>query len=436
MASPSIALSVARPAFARYIGAYIGSFTTTTVIAAGDIVLSTELEDAGYDEDDALKDVYWLGTSGNNVDVIGRVKSYDSADSSLLLTNTLAAEAGTTTFELYKYDPTMLRDALNDAADYCYPTLHQRIVDRSLTPYPNRTLYTLPSTIRNIRQVWLEPRIAAGTYPENIVHTLDCDLEGSTISTDWTASSATVSYESETTSPDNFMVFAGDQSGKMIVTSGNTGYVYLSVPSPTNYVGEEINVSVWVYAHTLNSTSSVKAAIRTDSGSWTVGAAHAGAGWERLTVSLADHTITTSIHVGIELIAVGSDQVCYWDELVATAGVPDALRLYGEPLLRWRSGGDGTIKLPPSLDASYQIALVGTAPLTSFTTQSTTMEINNGPHAYKLYAAAAMLFFQQDIDQLGSDELNAAQRRETHYRNRYEAMTGAMAMPPLMKAPV
>lgn len=435
MATPSIALSVARPEFARFIGAYIGSFTTTTDIAAGDIVISTELIDAGFDEDDSLKDTYFLCTSGDNLDTFGRVKNYDGQDGSLHLTNAMVVQSGSATFELYKYDPTMLRDALNDAASQQFPSLHKRVTDRSLLPHPNQTLYSLPSTIRNVRQVWLEPRIGAATMADNIVSSLDCDLEGSTISDDWTAASATIAYETDTSSPDNLIVFAGNQAGKMTVSSGSTGQAYLTVPSPTGYVGKELHVTVWVYADGLNSTSTVKAAIRTDAGSWTVGTAHAGEGLERLEVTLTDHTIATSIDVGLQLDAVGADQVVYWDELILTAGTMDPVRPYGTPLLDWNYSGN-ELKLPEGLTAAYQLALVGVAPLESFTTQASTMTLNRGPHVNRLYAAAAALFFQQDIDQLGTDELNAAQRRETHYRNRVESLSGHMAMPALMKAPV
>lgn len=435
MSTPSIALSSARPQFGRMIGAYIGSFTTTTNIAAGRIIISTELLDAGFDEDDMLKDAYFVITSGNNLDEVGRVRAHESIDSSLHVTNTLASESGSVTFELYKYDPTMLRDMLNDAAYQTYPALHKRVIDRSLTPFPQQTLYTLPSTIRNVQQVWLERRIEAGDYAENVVKGLDCDLEGTTISDDWTAASATIAYESETTDPDNFLVFSGEQSGKMTVSSGATGQAYLTVASPTSYVGQELNWTIWVYFDSPSSTSSVKAAIRTDAGSWTVGTAHAGNGWERLEVNLTDHTITTSIHVGLQLDAVSSDQVAYFDEGVLTAGISDPVRPYGTPLLNWRLSGY-ELKLPEGLDTGHQLALVGTAPLEQFTNQASTMTLNAGPHAQRLFVTAAWLFFQQDIDQLGSDELNAAQRRETHWRNRVDSLVGHMPMPSMLRAPV
>ena len=53
-----------------------------------------------------------------------------------------------------------------------------------------------------------------------------------------------------------------------------------------------------------------------------------------------------------------------------------------------------------------------------------------------LYAHAAMLWFQQDLDQLDTADLNAAQRRYTHFRNLAEQGRGAMAPMPLLKGAI
>ncbi len=50
----------------------------------------------------------------------------------------------------------------------------------------------------------------------------------------------------------------------------------MTVPSGTNYVGEEINVGIWVYSRTA---SRVSAAIQLDSSSVSVGSTHSGLGW-------------------------------------------------------------------------------------------------------------------------------------------------------------
>ena len=48
-------LSAILPKFGRRVGAYIGSFTTTTAIAANTSVVSTELTDLGFTDDDVRK---------------------------------------------------------------------------------------------------------------------------------------------------------------------------------------------------------------------------------------------------------------------------------------------------------------------------------------------------------------------------------------------
>jgi hypothetical protein len=60
------------PQFGRYIGAFIGSFNTTTAIAANTSVVSTELTDSGFNNDDALIDTFIKITSANNDDAVRR----------------------------------------------------------------------------------------------------------------------------------------------------------------------------------------------------------------------------------------------------------------------------------------------------------------------------------------------------------------------------
>ena len=59
------------PQFGRAIGAFIGSFTTTTAIAANTSVVSTQLTDSGFNNDDALNDTFIKITSQNNNDTVG-----------------------------------------------------------------------------------------------------------------------------------------------------------------------------------------------------------------------------------------------------------------------------------------------------------------------------------------------------------------------------
>ena len=70
--------------------------------------------------------------------------------------------------------------------------------------------------------------------------------------------------------------------------------------------------------------------------------------------------------------------------------------------------------------------------LSELSTGSSTMEIE-GDQLRLLYATAAMLWFQQDIDQLDDTEFQIAQRRFGHFRNMANASTGSMAPMALYK---
>ena len=86
-------LNTMLPAFGRTIGAFIGSFTTTTAIAANTSVVSTELTDSGFNNDDSLNDTFIKITSANNDDTVRRVTDYTASSGTMLViisTNMLA----------------------------------------------------------------------------------------------------------------------------------------------------------------------------------------------------------------------------------------------------------------------------------------------------------------------------------------------------------
>jgi hypothetical protein len=207
------------PGFARYIGAFVGSFTTTTNIAGNTSLISTSLTDTGFNNDDALNDTFARITSGNNDETVRLVTDYTASTGALTLSGTnLTADSGSATFEIYRYDPSQLKDMLNDAREDVFPRLYKEVNDLSLTLAGHQYRYARPTSIRKgfVRQIFEEPRIDAKSFANNIVQTLNCDFETWTDSTtpaDWVNSNFTsISQESETTAPDNYMVFAGTNS--------------------------------------------------------------------------------------------------------------------------------------------------------------------------------------------------------------------------------
>ena len=432
---PTTTLDTMLPEFGRYIGAFLGSFTTTTAIGATGsltVVISTELKDFGFTSDDALNDTFIKITSANNDDTVRRVTDYTASSGTITISGTdLTSDSSTqATFEIYRYDPDQLRDTLNDARLEVFPRLYKEINDRTLTLAGHQDKYARPTSIRQgfVRQIYEEPRIDAKSFANNIVSTLNCDFESSTIGDDWTASYITLAAEAETTSPDNWMVFSGTQSGKCTVTASQTATLLMTVPSGTNYVGEEINVGIWVYSRTA---SRVSAAIQLDSSSVSVGDTHSGGGWERLTHTLVADGVSSSIKVGVSVTS-GTAFVFYADEIIATSGQSELPQPIGSPIMGWREETDNIIIHGHKTSADRQLRVRGMGLLSSVSSGSDTMEIEYDQLRI-LYAHGAMLWFQQDIDQLDTADLNAAQIRYRHYRSLAEQGRGAMAPMPLLK---
>jgi hypothetical protein len=284
-----------------------------------------------------------------------------------------------------------------------------------------------------VRQVFEETRIDANSYGNNIVGTLNCDFEewsNSTTPADWVNSNFTsITQEEETTSPDNYMVFSGSYSAQFQVAAGSVNTALLTVPSGTNYKGEEINVGVWVYSRTA---SRVSAAIQIDSDTISTGTTHSGGGWERLTHTLVATDLGTSIKVGLHVTSASDAFVFYADEIIATSGQSEIPQPLGSPIMGWREETDNIVIHGIRSDNNYQLRVRGMAPLSSVSSGSDTMEIE-GDQLRLLFSYAAMLWFQQDIDQLDDTEFQIAQRRFGHFRNMAATSKGRMAPITLLK---
>jgi len=417
-------LNTMLPQFARFIGAYIGSFSTTTNIGSDTSVISTGLRDAGFTDNDSLNDAFIRINGSNNSDVRRMISDYTGSTGAIAVTGTsLSAESGSVTFELYRYDVDQLADALNDAREEAFPTLYSEVFDRTLTARGSQHDYARPTSIQSgfVTSIWQEPHVFAKTFGDNIAGTLDCDLEESGTD-DWTVSNGTLTKEAETTSPDNFMVFDGQRSGKLIPSASAVCTAYLTDPNPANYDGEEVNVSFWAYSKTA---SRLSAAIKVDSGSATTGTTHSGGGWERLTVSATIGDPSSSISYG-PYITAGAAFACYFDEVIAIAGPSEPPRSESQLIGTWEERGDNLYIRGCISDRN--LLVIGQGLLSSVSSGTDTMEIA-GQQLSRLYTYAAAAFLQGDIDQLDESALNAAQRRWRHYYARALDGYGAMAPP-------
>ena len=418
----------------RRVGAYIGSFTTTTAIAANTSVVSTELTDLGFTDDDVLNDSFIKITSGNNLNEVRLVSDYTASSGTITVTGTALTSDSSTqaTFEIYRYDPDQLRDAINDAANQAFPALFKRIDDRTHTVAPGQARYERPSSIEPgyIRQVYIVPKIESKTFAENIINDQNCDMEvSSSALTNWTDSAnITAAVEADTTSPNNFMVYRGQRSAKLTCAASSTGTFTLSVTDPTNYESEELNFSIWVYSKYADLVSPM---VQIDSDSVVTGTAHSGNGWQRLTVSTTSSNVGSTIKVGLSFASNGSIYTVYADEAILTSGPSEIPKGFESVIFDWTEEGDYLTFLtaPPS---HYNLHVVGCGALETLTAGADTITLE--PHRVNLLLDyAALTFFEGELDQTSAEDQNAILRQITHYRNKTQNGRGEMVAPSLKK---
>ena len=424
-------LNTMLPEFGRFIGAYIGTFSTTTNITTSTALISTGLT-SYFEDNDQLNDTFAYIKGTNNNGVSRSVLDHTGSTGALDLRGVnLASESGSVDFDLYRYDPAQMINSLNDARQASFPTLYNTVYDRPLYGVPPQRNYPRPTSIEPgyVRKLFIEKRLDANSFGDNIAKSKAIDFEDSL--SDWSTSNITLSAEADTNEPSNKMVLAGDQSGKHVVGASSIGTSYVSIDSPTNYDGEELNVTVWVYCRTA---SRVSAAVSVDSGSAVTGSTHSGGGWERLSVTTNLGAVSSSIRVGLHATS-GTALTFYADELIATTGRTEEPRPTSEPLPYWREEGTDDIYIPYTIPASQQIVLEGMGLLSSVSAGTDTMEIG-GTQLQRLYAYAAVEFFQGDVDQLNDDEQLAALRKLTRFGNRIDSGRGYMAAKSKRKSPV
>jgi len=430
-------LSAILPKFGRRIGSYIGSFSTTTAVGGTGsltVVISTELRDIGFTDDDVLNDSFIKITSGNNLNEVRLVSDYTGSSGTITVTGTdLTGDSSTgTTFEIYRYDPDQLRDSLNDASNQAFPSLFKRVDDRSHTIAPGQARYARPSSIEPgyIRQVYLVPKIESKTFSENVINDQNCDFEESSSAlTDWTdTANITAAVEADTTSPNNFMVYRGQRSAKLTCATTSTGTFTLSATDPTNYESEELNFSIWVYSKYASLVSPI---IQIDSDTATSGTAHSGGGWERLTVSATSSNVGSTIKVGLTFASNSGIYTVYADEAILTSGSSETPKGYESVIFDWTEEGDNLAFLtaPPS---HYNLHIVGCGALETLTSGADTITLE--PHRVNLLLDyAALTFFEGELDQSSTEDQNAILKQITHYRNKTQNGRGEMVAPSLKK---
>jgi hypothetical protein len=427
-------LQAARREWARFAGysdivglnGLAWSTTTNVTTATTMLVISTELRNAGFDDfgstgagDDSLENlwVFLLGT--NNAGIERPAKSYDASEGQLVLTagSALAAESGSTDFEIHRYRPTYIRDLMNDGARAMFPTLHVP-VSRYLSTAQHQIRYDVPSDIiRGPDHIWVYKGIPV-THANNILTNGDFEDFTSGTPDSWSATTLDTAEEVETTSPFNYATIEGS-SVRCTSQSGNTGTLLQTISSPGTHSGQRITLQIWVHCR----TASIVSTQITINGSINLGAAadgglHRGTGWELLT-HFEDAPVTiTSLTVGISVLSTATDNSeFYLDDAVSVVGPGQEPETRPVELFNWdyRENMQGTtlrqdVRFRESLPDNCLLRFEGKAYLSSLSAETDTIEIQK-PQTDLLYAWMANELYEQYVAAVPDADRSFNQRR-------------------------
>ena len=424
---PTTTWSTARADISRPLG-FIG-FTTSTNITTNTSVVSTELAD-DFDQDDYLIGWFIRITSGNNADIVRRVTDYTASSGTLTVAGAnLSAESGGVTCELTRFNSDSMENHFNRASAELFPQIALVRNVETIVTGQRQHRYTLPSTLRGKPvRVYLGQRIPADSTPENEITDPGFELWDSTTAlTNWTLSgtNATVNQESETTTPNNYAVLQ-DQYSARLVTADSGVTTLLQTVTPTVAVqGQEANVAVWVYCMTAS-----RVAARCGS---TAGDTHGGTGWERLEATENQGVAATTIAVGITVTS-GSSIGVYVDEITLSVGQSEPLGATWEEIEDWTyippiagASNNGLLEFNQVLPAGRRIRIVGRAPISTISSDSSTIEVDT-EQLIPLYDYTRMLMAQDvaTVSYSGSQDYwrQLADRFEAQWRNALDRGVG------------
>jgi len=392
---PTTTWRAARREIMREIG--LVQATTTSNIGSGTTIVSTELQ-SRFHNDDVFNDRWYAtvildddgGTPANGLGTTTRrVTDYTSSSGTLTTTgpNWSAEDEAVEADLYYLFHPADIVRAYNRARQDIYRDgvgivrhLHRVTGQRQFT-------YTVPTTMREIRKVYIEKRDLADRNSYNLLQNPGFESWTSTTAvSNWTlaGSGSSVNQTSETSAPRNYAVLADNESARIeaAVDTATTLLQTFNV-SASGYTAVatrflEGNFSIWVYATVA---SRISARITPNGGSSTDSTAHGGTGWELLTVSanLGDVTV---VSVGIT-ISSGALVGCYVDEATFTIGQSEILDREWDEILAWRhtpevDGGSnhGLLQVMNPLPEKRRLRILGLDQLSAVTVDASTIEVD------------------------------------------------------------
>jgi len=390
----SITLSTLRQTIGQLTGSYY-SFSTTTNIAASNLVVDSKLSNIFYN-DDELNDLYWLYLSTtNNPSVERTISDYAQSTGTMTVRGAvLSAETTSQTGELHKFRPTDIKDALNQAIIREYKSVYKEVEDTTLFVVANQKAYTIPTTIRDLDAVYLEKSLGH-QFEENILKDYG-GFDAWTLSTRPDGTDAATGMTLTQVTADDDMPVKSESGVKAVIdATTSASHYFTAVTTPADFDSQTTTFQMWVYCTTA---SRIRVGI-TDNASTSYSSYHSGNGWELLS---ATHTTTaspTSLKAGI-FCTSGDAITIYYDEAVWTRDFR-ATEDSWELLRNWRVY-NGTLYFPYVLPERHALRLVGRYPLTTLTTDASTVEIDPPQTDILIYSAIVILYQQYKARKAGS----------------------------------
>ena len=332
---------------------------TTGSSIDGTVIYSTNLQ-AYFPQDDALNGWYVHIDAGTNQYEIRRIADYESSNGSITIFGTAFTDDSTArSISLFRYvHPQIYKDNFNDAIRDIFPYISKTIDLKTISTGDFQREYTLPTKLKRIQQVELGSWPDAENYANNVLSNADFETwSNSTTCTSWSATNLTITQEEDTTSPNNYSVFAGSYSAKLQVAASTAGSLLQSVTPSVGVEGSEVHLGLWVYCNTADRVSAQISGSDVTSTPVT-GTAHSGTGWELLEVSAFIDNNGTSFSAGLSVTS-GTAIAFYCDEAIAIVGQSDPFTKYYAPIDWWEY-------IPPSEGASTGGTLVFKNSLRSF----------------------------------------------------------------------
>ena len=379
-------------------------FSTTSNIGSGTSVISTELTNR-FSNDDFFNG--WFVTivvdndDGTSTPANGlgtttrRVTDYATSSGTLTVAGAnLSAEDEVVDCDLYTVHPDDIKRAYEKARQVVFERYIGIVRDtETLVTGQSQVLFTIPSTVRKVQQVYLGDRLEATSYSNNLLSNGGFEDWSSATSPDnWAVSgtSATIHQEEDTQSPSNYMVLTGSNSLRFFKPAVTYTCQVLQTLNPSQSIAiedVELNFSVWVYCTFPDAIVKCQVDGAGITATVTTGTAHGNTGWERLTVSAVTNSaavLNSNVTVGVEADSPDATAYnVYMDEAICVAGPDELAEAPWEPILDYEilppvggASNGGLIRLKHPLPEKRRLRIVGLDYLSTISTDATTIEID------------------------------------------------------------